>query len=214
MRILVYSAIRLFGEGLAACLTDDASVSAAACCCPPEDIVSGAERFAADVVLIDVTNEAGLRDGRALSAACPALPIIALALAEASSDIIACADAGFASYVPRDAPISQLREIIAMAMRGEVACHPKVSGALLRELRIRRARAHETAANEPLTRRECEVLRLLGRGLSNKELARRLMISESTIKNHVHRILAKLKVSRRTEALARVRDEPWIASIG
>ena len=214
MRILVFSAVRLFGEGLAACLADDRLIEAVKCCCPPEDIVEHAERFSADLVLIDVTGEVGLREGRTLAAACPGIPIVALALAEVSDDVIACADAGFVSYVPRDAPITQLRNIIEMALRGEVACNPTVSGALLRELRMRRQRASEAASNEPLTRRESEVLRLLGRGLSNKEIARRLIISEATIKNHVHRILSKLNVKRRAEALVRLRDQPWIAKIG
>jgi DNA-binding NarL/FixJ family response regulator len=150
----------------------------------------------------------------ALAAARPDIPIIALAAGDAASDVIACADAGFASYVLRDAPISRLREIIDMAIRGEVVCSPKISGGLLRELRLRRTQSQETEANDPLTRRECDVLRLLARGLSNKEIARHLTLSEATIKNHVHEVLGKLHVRRRAEAMVRVRDRPWIANIG
>ena len=55
---------------------------------------------------------------------------------------------------------------------------------------------------------------LLGRGLSNKAIARQLILSEATVKNHVHEILTKLRVRRRAEATARFRDQPWIAQVG
>ena len=214
MRILVFSSIRLFGEGVAACLDGEEGVEATTCCHRTGDVLECVTDFAPDVILIDVAQQDGLREGRALAAACPDIPIVALALADASSDVIACADAEFVSYVPRDASIAQLRNIIHMAMRGEVPCDPKVSAALLRELRVRQRQAIEEQANDPLTRRECEVLRLLGRGLSNKAIARQLILSEATVKNHVHEILTKLHVRRRAEATARFRDQPWIAQVG
>jgi two-component system, NarL family, nitrate/nitrite response regulator NarL len=214
MRILVYSRIRLFGEGVAACLQAANNVEAVANCYLSEHFIDEVISFAPDVVLIDVADEAGLREGRAVAAACPDVTIVALALPEVAADVIACADAGFMSYVPRDASISQLQAIIDMAMRGEVACNAKISGGLLRELRARRRQSSEDPDGDPLTRRECEVLRLLGLGLSNKEIARRLIVSDATIKNHVHSILGKLRVRRRIEALARLRHEPWIAKIG
>ncbi|MBR0804369.1 response regulator transcription factor [Bradyrhizobium japonicum] len=214
LRIVVYSPVRLFCEGVAACLEGDATVEAAICCHMAGDLVETVTGFAIDVVLVDVAQQSGLAEGRALASACPDVSIVALALGDASADVIDCADAGFISYVPRDAPISQLRAIIDMAMRGEVQCGPKVSGALLRELRSRQRKALEDQSSEPLTRRECGVLRLVGRGLSNKEIAQQLGVSEATIKNHVHGILAKLRVRRRAQAAARFRDQPWIARIG
>ena len=68
-----------------------------------------------------------------------------------------------------------------------------------------------------LTRRESEVLELLGRGFSNKEIANDLCLSVATVKHHVHHVLEKLKLERRAQAMRRVRDAPWLgrtASMG
>ena len=66
-------------------------------------------------------------------------------------------------------------------------------------------------ADQPLSRRECDVMHLIERGLSNKEIARELCLSVSTVKHHVHHILDKLELSRRTQAMYRAREAPWIA---
>jgi DNA-binding NarL/FixJ family response regulator len=66
--------------------------------------------------------------------------------------------------------------------------------------------------SQPLSRREGHVLRLLGRGLSNKEIAGELFLGVSTIKHHVHNILKKLELSQRGQAMQRVRDAPWIVA--
>jgi len=61
-----------------------------------------------------------------------------------------------------------------------------------------------------LTRRESEVLELLGRGFSNKEIANELCLSVATVKHHVHHVLEKLQLQRRAQAMRRVRDAPWL----
>jgi DNA-binding NarL/FixJ family response regulator len=81
-------------------------------------------------------------------------------------------------------------------------------------LRQRHRQSADENPCERLARRECDVLRQLGRGLSNKEIARTLNLSDATVKNHVHIILAKLNVRRRAEALARLRQQPWIVRVG
>jgi DNA-binding NarL/FixJ family response regulator len=96
-------------------------------------------------------------------------------------------------------------EVVRRALREEVVCDPKISRELLRELSRRRAMAAlEQPVGEELTRRERDVLRLLGRRLSNKEIARQLCLSPATVKNHVHSILAKLNVAGRQEVFARL----------
>lgn len=208
--VVVYSPVRLFADGVAACL-DAQQDTLAVACHDVQSLGAEVERRKADVVLVDVTDRRALEHGRALIQAFPGIKAIALALPEAAEDVIACADAGFVSYVPRNACVEDMCEVLRRALRDEVFCDPKVSGGLLRELRRRQAMA--APASEPgdeLTRREREVLRMLGRRMSNKEIARQLCLSTATVKNHVHAILTKLNVHARSEALARLQADPMI----
>lgn len=202
--VVVYSPVRLFAEGVAACLDAQPETDAVACHLF-EAIHDSVAAGRADVVLLDVTDRRVLAQGRRLVHDFPDLRVIALGLPEAADEVIACADHGFVSYVPRNACVEEMLEVVRRALREEVVCDPKVSGGLLRELRRRRAMAApaDPCADE-LTRREREVLRLLGRRLSNKEIARQLCLSTATVKNHVHSILTKLKVNGRQEVLARL----------
>jgi two-component system, NarL family, nitrate/nitrite response regulator NarL len=208
LTVVVYSPVRLFADGVAACLDTRPDTSGLAC----HDFGTLTElvgRGKADVVLMDVTEQHALAEGRALVQRHPGVRIVALALPEAIDDVIACADAGFASYVPRNACAEDMYEVLRRLLREEVVCDPKISSGLLRELRRRNALAASLEEqSEALTRRECEVLRLLGRRLSNKEIARELCLSTATVKNHVHSILAKLHVRGRSEALARLQSTP------
>ena len=91
-------------------------------------------------------------------------------------------------------------------MRGEAACSPRVAAALLRRVADRGARARRLDGEfAPLTSRERQIVALIDEGLSNKEIAARLCIELSTVKNHVHNLLEKLGARGRGEAAARVR---------
>lgn len=195
--------MRLFAEGVAACL-DSPPESHAIACCQFDTVHDAAAAGRADIVLVDVTDRRVLAEARGLVHDFPDLRVIALALPEAADEVIACADHGFVSYVPRNACVEEMLDVVRRALREEVVCDPKVSGELMRELRRRRAMASPSdPAGDELTRREREVLRLLGRRLSNKEIARQLCLSTATVKNHVHSILTKLKIGCRQEVQAR-----------
>jgi len=88
----------------------------------------------------------------------------------------------------------------------------EISGGLLRALFHTTPEPDGRGVDHGLTRRESEVLQLLGRGLSNKEIGNELSLSVATVKHHVHHILEKLELPRRAQAMRRVRDAPWIAS--
>jgi DNA-binding NarL/FixJ family response regulator len=154
------------------------------------------------VVLIDAASPASLDAVNALAGAAPAARIVALAVAEREPDVVACAEAGMAAYVPREASVDELLRTLARVREGEVACPPRIAGGLFRRLAAHAAEHSRRGPAPALTRREAEILELLGEGLSNKEIARRLCIQVATVKNHVHSILDKLNVRRRGEAAA------------
>jgi two-component system, NarL family, nitrate/nitrite response regulator NarL len=211
---VVYSPIRLFAEGVAACL-DAQPDSRAAACCGYDAVYDAVGKGETNIVLIDVTDRAALAEARTLIGDFPDLRIIALALPEVAEDVIACADHGLVSYVPRNACIEDMLAVVHRALREEVVCDPKVSRELLRELRRRRAQAQrEAPVGEDLTNRERDVLRLLGRRMSNKEIARQLGLSPATVKNHVHAILTKLSASSRREVLTRLDSAHATSSSG
>jgi DNA-binding NarL/FixJ family response regulator len=171
--------------------------------------------FDVQLVLVDVTQGLDLFDLRAISHEWEAIPFVALGLTEQRQTVIQCGRSGFSGYVPRDASIDGLCAALSDTVAGRLACPPEISGGMLRAL----FRKEEGDGGGPdldlsLTRREGEVLELLGRGLSNKEIGEDLCVSVATVKHHVHHLLEKLKLPRRAQAMRLVRDAPWLAHTG
>jgi DNA-binding NarL/FixJ family response regulator len=116
------------------------------------------------------------------------------------------AEAGVAGFVPREASMEDLIVTLVCAVRGEFRCSPQFAGRLLGRLRQHGHVDLQAPVDEnPLTPRECEIVSLIDRGLSNKAIAASLGIEMATVKNHVHNLLEKLHVHRRGEAAARLR---------
>ena len=129
--------------------------------------------------------------------------VVALTLGPDDEGIIACAELGVAGFVTRDDGLADMAEALRSAAAGVMRCSPRVADALMRRVAASRfVRAPQTDPAQILTAREEEILRLIGRGLSNKEIAAELTIEVTTVKNHVHNILAKLGARRRGEAVA------------
>jgi DNA-binding NarL/FixJ family response regulator len=91
------------------------------------------------------------------------------------------------------------------AVRGELLCSPRTAALLFNRMAVLSPNRGIAAGDNMLTRREHEIITLVERGLSNKEIARLLRIGNATVKNHVHSILTKLQVRRRGEAAAQIR---------
>lgn len=159
-----------------------------------------------DVVLLDMNLPAGLSLLQVLAGREARARVIALAVQETEDLVIACAEAGVAGYVPRDASLGDLARIARAAAAGEAPCSPRIAARLLHRVAALAAeRPAAPGAGEGLTRRESEIVELIDDGLSNKEIARELRIEVATVKNHVHHILGKLQATRRAEAAAIVR---------
>jgi two-component system nitrate/nitrite response regulator NarL len=202
--VFILSDVRLFREGLALLLPRDGSVVLAGAGSAGEavNIVAGLKP---DVLLLDATLGNLLACAQQVRHAVDGIKIVAFALSEVDQELIACAEAGARAFVGRDGSYQDLLCAIAKVWRGEFAVSPNQTALLLGRI----AQLAETASSPSnpagLTRREREIVPLIERGLSNKEIARHLSIGTATIKNHVHNILEKLQLNRRGEIGARMR---------
>lgn len=199
LKVLVFSPTRLLADGIAQCL-DETAGFAAESCWSVEQAMEALARESIDVLLFDISDADGMTIGSAIIAEFPKVKVIALALPEMLDLVIACADVGFVSYIPRNASLADLRSIVERADREEVICDPKVSSGLLRELHRRGGLRAAPGSDAALTPREHEVFSYMRQGLTNKEIARVLGISVATVKNHVHNLLGKTQLRSRAEA--------------
>ena len=158
------------------------------------------EQITPDVALVEM----GLPDLDALTQTLAgrsrAIPLVAIGIADSDTEVIACAERGFAAYVTRDGCVDELVETIRAAAKGELTCSPRIAGTLMRRLGALAAELHPASSMARLTRREQEIAALMRQDLSNKEIATRLRIEVATVKNHVHNVLDKLQVHRRSDA--------------
>lgn len=196
--VAVIAPVRLYREGLADVLARHPKLEVVGIGCGVDDGVARIGERVPEVVVLDVSLPESVAAIRRILEIAPATRIVALAVPEADDAVIACAEAGVSGCITRDASLAEVVEAVLGAARGEAPCSPGAVATLLR-------RVADVAAVGPahpdteLTLRELEIAELLELGLSNKEIAARLFIEVATVKNHVHHVLEKLQVSRRTD---------------
>ncbi len=159
------------------------------------DGVKKAKELKPDVVLMDLLMPVmdGITAIGILRRELPDTEVIALTSVLEDSSVIGAVRAGAIGYLLKDTESDELCRAIKAAAAGQVQLSPKAAARLMREVRA-------PESPETLTERETEVLRLLARGRSNKEIAYDLTIGEKTVKTHVSNILSKLSVPSRTQA--------------
>ena len=203
IEVFVLVGVRLYRDGIVDALRRDPRFDVVGSAASPRTAREELEGLlsAPHVALLDLDLPDGFGAARALREAWPTLALVALAVRETDDDVVSWAEAGVSGLVSRGASMAELLDAIAASVDDEVLCSPAVAGALLRRVN---AMSSERGAHNgpPLTRRERQILRLIGDGLSNKEIATALHIELATVKNHVHNILEKLSVGNRTEAVS------------
>jgi two-component system nitrate/nitrite response regulator NarL len=211
-RILIGCDVRLYSEGIGQFLSGQPGLSIVGVADRPDAVLSQLEQLEPDIVLLDQALPESLDTLRRIRDLRPGCRVIALGVPEQEEALLTWAEAGVAGLVPRSATVEDLHSIIGSAVRGELHCSPRLAASLLRRLAFRAAADRTAVSGSPLTVREAEILTLIDRGLSNKEIAVKLGIELPTVKNHVHNLLAKLRVHRRAEAAARLRSRSprWI----
>ncbi|HEX4223559.1 MAG TPA: response regulator transcription factor [Pseudonocardiaceae bacterium] len=160
------------------------------------EAIAAAAELRPDVVLMDLRMpdlDGVTATGRIL-AGNAAIRVIVLTTYETDADILRAVEAGAAGYLLKDASPEELSKAIRAAARGETVLAPPVAARLVRSVR-------QPSVSTALSAREIEVLRLVGQGLTNADIGRRLYIGEATVKTHLFRAFAKLGVSDRTAAV-------------
>jgi DNA-binding NarL/FixJ family response regulator len=204
LRIVLAGDIRLYRDGVALHLARDGRYSVVGVAGDRTELMRRVREERPEIVVIDVAMAESLEAVRELARESPESRVVALTVPELEQAVIACAEAGIAGYVLRDGSLDDLVRAIESAARGELIVSPRMAGGLLRHVRTLAADRVEPPPLEELTVREREIVTLIDQGLSNKQIAGRLNIELATVKNHVHRILEKLRVHRRGEIASRV----------
>ncbi|WP_316043574.1 response regulator transcription factor [Actinomadura sp. CNU-125] len=184
-------------SGLRAMLLDQPDFELVGEAATGEDGVAQARRLAPDVVLMDLQLGPGMHGSEAtrrITGSGPDAPrVLVLTTFDTDTDVIAAVDAGATGYLLKDAPPEKLHAAVRAAASGDSALAPSVASRLLERMR---------APAATLTTRELEVLGLVAEGLPNRQIGKRLFLSETTIKTHLVHIYAKLGVDSRTSAVA------------
>jgi two-component system, NarL family, nitrate/nitrite response regulator NarL len=134
------------------------------------------------VVIVDMETGHRLDLARLIHERAPAVRVVAFGVEEVEDDVLACAAAGRAGYVPFDASIAELAERVGCVTRGEFLCPPRIAAELFRKLQGRTAPAPESQHLLSLTTRERDVLRLIDSDFSNKEIAQRLQMEVRAVR--------------------------------
>jgi NarL family two-component system response regulator LiaR len=164
-----------------------------------EAAVRRARALAPDVILLDLVMPRmdGLRAIEEITRRDPGARILVLTSFAERDHVFPAIKAGALGYLLKDASPRELLDAVRDVAHGLPSLHPSVARQVLRELREPPALPQ---AGEPLSEREIDVLRLVAQGLSNQDIATRLVVSERTVRTHVSHILGKLHLANRTQA--------------
>jgi two-component system NarL family response regulator len=205
IRVAVVSGDRIFREVLAASLAGCKGLEVIAAAGAPGELAADGREIGTDVVLIDAGSD--LQPALAFTwetrERWPDAKLIAVGLDREDESIVDFVEAGAHGYILKGTTLDELVEVIRAVHQGWTPCSPQVVASVLaRIVSLSQLRTDSPPpAVEALTPREREILALIAAGLGNKEVGRRLRITLQTVKNHVHRILEKLQVHRRREAV-------------
>ena len=169
------------------------------------EAVTRAVETTPDVVLMDVKmpRRGGIEACSAIKGAVPSAKILMLTMSDDEGDLYEAIRAGASGYLLKDLPIDEVASSIRAVQTGQSLISPALASKLLTEFAAlaNRGESPQAPPTPRLTAREMEVLRLVARGLNNRDIARELFISENTVKNHVRNMLEKLQLHSRMEAV-------------
>jgi two-component system NarL family response regulator len=208
IRVLIADDHALFRRGLEMVLQGEPGLDLVGQASDGQEAVQIASEVVPDVVLMDIRMPkiTGIEAARQMKEVAPSAKIVMLTISDEEEDLFEAIRAGASGYLLKDIPLDELADSVRAVHGGQSLINPSMAGKLLTEFATlaRRDAEDEPAKHAPapkLTDREMEVLRLVARGMNNRDIAKELFISENTVKNHVRNILEKLQIHSRMEAV-------------
>lgn len=208
INLLLVNETRLMGNIIAAALEGEPDLNVVACATNIEDAMQIVREKDIDVALVStrLPDQGALKLTNAITEFTPSTKVLALGLTEEKQHVLRYVEAGATGYVLKDDSLEGLIETIRAAREGKVFVSPQIAAAIMERLsslaRLFSDVENSIADTTQLTSRELEVLKLVGEGQTNQQIAEHLVIEVGTVKNHIHNILDKLHVSSRGEAAA------------
>ena len=207
IRVLMVDDHALFRRGLEMVLTEEADIELVGEASDGAEAVEKAGEALPDVVLMDIRmpRSSGIEACRAMKEIAPSTKIVMLTISDEEEDLFEAIRAGASGYLLKDIPYDEVADVVRAVHGGQSLINPSMAAKLLTEFAaLARRDESERAEQVPaprLTDREIEVLKLVARGMNNRDIAKELFISENTVKNHVRNILEKLQIHSRMEAV-------------
>lgn len=212
IRLLIADDHPTFQEGLSRILEDEGDFECVAKAADGIEAVRLAEKLRPDVVIIDVSmpNLNGIEATKQIRVVCPTAAVLIISAFDYEAYIIAALQAGARGYLLKNTRLRELISAIRLVHKGESVLDVKATEKIVRHLRT--GDGTRKTGSGFLCSRELEVLRLAAKGLSNKEIAGKLIISERTVQTHLLNLFKKLNVNSRTQAALYALREGWITS--
>lgn len=203
IKVLVVDDHDIVRQGIKAVLTGEENILVIGEAGNGRQAIEKAHDLNPDVILMDVRmpGGGGIRAAKTIIEKQPNVKIIALSAFDGDEEVFGSIEAGVCGYVLKDIPPSQLGKAIRMVFEGKSQLDPGIAHKLISNIAQKN---HEPDQNGiELTRREQDVIALIGQGLKNRDIATRLWISEKTVKVYIGRLFKKLGCSSRTELLVK-----------